>query len=194
VTATTTIGSRADGAAGAVASRDAGYPSLSRDGGCLLFFTASPWAIGAGTDFEQAYVRSLGDTCVPPLPQGGGGPGAGPDTTAPVLSGVRLTRKRFAVGKRATATVARRRRGAKLRFTTSEAGTLRGKVQRRVRGKYRAKAKLIRTVAAGNGRMKFSGRIGRHALARGRYRLVVTVADAAGNRSHAAKVRFRIVR
>ena len=192
VAATTTIGSRADGAAGAPASRDAGVPSLSRDGGCLLFFTASPWAAGAGMDFDQAYVRALSDTCIPAPPQGGGGNGA--DATAPVLSRVKLSRARFAVGKRATATVARRRRGAVLRFTTSEAGTLRVKVQRRRKGAFRTKAQLVRTVAAGKGRLKFSGRIGRHALAPGRYRLVVTVADAAGNRSEAAKVRFRIVR
>ena len=108
---------------------------------------------------------------------------------------MRLSRKRFAIGAQATARVAsRRRRGTVLRFTTSEAGTLRVKVQRRRKGAFRAKAKLVRTVAAGTGRLRFSGRIGRHALRPGRYRLVVTVTDAAGNRSQAAKVRFRIVR
>ncbi len=197
VTNTTTIGSRADGPGGAPAARDARNPSLSRDGACLAFATTAPLAAGAGTDYEQAYVRALGDGCapVPPPPPGGGD---GPDTTAPVLSGVTLRRKRFAIGARATARVASRRRGTVLRFTTSEAGTLRVKVQRRVRrhGKvvFRAKAQLRRTVAAGKGRMAFSGRIGRHALRAGRYRMVVRVTDAAGNRSKAAKVRFRIVR
>jgi hypothetical protein len=198
-TNTTVIGSRADGAGGAVATRTAGYPSLTRDGGCLAFGAKAPLVSGAGTDFEQVFVRALSDTCLPspsPSPAPGPGPGGGngADTTAPVLSGVRLTRKRFAIAARATVRVASRRRGTVLRFTTSEAGTLRVKVQRRRNGAFRSRAKLVRTVAAGKGRLAFSGRIGRHALRRGRYRLVVTVTDAAANRSQAAKVRFRIAR
>ena len=197
LTSTTVIGSRADGPDGAPASRDARYPSLSRDGSCLVFTAKAPLVAGAGTDYEQVFVRTLADTCLAAQsPPPGGGPGA--DTAAPVLSGVRLTRKRFAIGARATARVAGRRRGTVLRFTTSEAGTLRVKVQRRVRrhGKvvFRAKAQLVRTVAAGKDRLKFSGRIGRHALRAGRYRMVVRVTDAAGNRSEAAKARFRILR
>ncbi len=197
LTSTTVIGSRADGVDGVPASRSAHYPSLTRDGGCVAFAAQAPLVAGAGTDYEQVFVRALGDTCLAAQsPSPGGGPG--PDTTAPVLSGVTLRRKRFAIGARATARVASRRRGTVLRFTTSEAGTLRVKVQRRVRrhGKvvFRAKAQLRRTVAAGKGRMAFSGRIGRHALRAGRYRMVVRVTDAAGNRSRAAKVRFRIVR
>jgi Tol biopolymer transport system component len=195
VTSTTVIGSRADGAGGATSPASARYPSLSHDGACLAFAAQAPLVAGAGFDYEQVYVRTLGDTCVPPLPQGGGGGGNGADTTAPVLSGVGLSRKRFAIGARATARVAsRRRRGTVLRFTSSEAGTLRVKVQRRRNGAFRPKAKLTRTVATGAGRLKFSGRIGRHALRRGRYRFVISVTDAAGNRSQAAKVRFRIVR
>jgi Tol biopolymer transport system component len=195
VTSTTVIGSRADGPGGAPSPTSAMYPSLSRDGACLAFHAPAPLVAGAGFDYDQVYVRTLGDTCVPPLPQGGGGGGNGADTTAPVLSDVRLSRKRFAIGARATARVAsRRRRGTVLRFTTSEAGTLRVKVQRRRNGAFRSKAKLVRTVVTGNGKLRFSGRIGRHALRRGRYRLVVRVTDAAGNRSNVAKVRFRIVR
>jgi hypothetical protein len=183
--ATTVIGTRMDGIDGAPISRGGENPSLNRDGSCLAFATRAPIARGAGTDYRQVYVRTLGATCAPtptptPMPTPGGDPA--PDTKAPVLSGVRLSRKR--VG----------RRGTVLRFTTSEAGTLRVKVQRRRKGAFRPKAKLKRTVTAGKGKLRFSRRVGGHALRRGRYRLVVTVTDAAGNRSQAAKVRFRIVR
>ena len=49
-------------------------------------------------------------------------------------------------------------------------------------------------LAAGLRRIKFTGRIGRRALKPGRYRALVTATDAAGNKSAAARPRFRIVR
>ena len=61
-------------------------------------------------------------------------------------------------------------------------------------GAFRAEGEARPHRRGGQGPPGFSGRIGRHALRHGRYRLVVTVTDAAGNRSEAAKVRFRIVR
>jgi hypothetical protein len=42
--------------------------------------------------------------------------------------------------------------------------------------------------------VKFSGRIGRRALKRGRYRLVLRATDAAGNRSRLRRISFRVVK
>lgn len=56
-------------------------------------------------------------------------------------------------------------------------------------------AVLIRKgLAAGLRKIKFSGRIGRRALKPGRYRAAITATDARGNRSKAARPRFRVVR
>ena len=57
----------------------------------------------------------------------------------------------------------------------------------------RSAGKLVRTGKKGANRLKFSGRIGRRALKRGRYRAVITATDAAGNRSAPRRVKFRIV-
>ena len=48
--------------------------------------------------------------------------------------------------------------------------------------------------AAGANRIAFSGQIGRRALKRGRYRARLVATDAAGNRSSARTVRFRVKR
>jgi hypothetical protein len=42
--------------------------------------------------------------------------------------------------------------------------------------------------------VKFSGRIGKKALKRGSYRLVVTAIDSAGNKSKAKRLSFRVVK
>lgn len=117
---------------------------------------------------------------------GGGTPPA--DRVVPRLSGVALTKSRFAAGAK----------GVKLRWRLSEAATLRIAVQRppRRRG---AKPKTVATAVAkgrkaGAGAVSFNGRIGRKALAAGRYRLLVTPVDGAGNRGRAVAVAFRIVR
>ena len=68
------------------------------------------------------------------------------------------------------------------------------RVERIVMGKRRAVGTLRRSGVAGANRVRFSGRIGRRALARGRYRLVVRATDAAGNRSATQSRTFRIVR
>jgi hypothetical protein len=150
----------------------------------------------------------------PPPP--GGGPGPGPDTAAPVVTDVALTRRVFRVGRKPTATSARRHRaGTKLRFTLSEAATVRIRVQRarpgrRLRGRcvapkrslrrhkrctrFKGVGTLTRSAVAGPVSVAFSGRIGSRALRRGRHRFVVFAVDAAGNRSARKRIGFRIVR
>ena len=140
------------------------------------------------------------------------------DATAPVVSGLRLSRKRFAVGRASTPVSARRkvRRGTKISYQSSEAGQARLRIERRRRGFRRGRrcvakrprgvrrprrctrftraGTLSRSATAGSNVVRFSGRIGRRALKRGRYRLTLVVTDASGNESSPSRAGFRIVR
>jgi hypothetical protein len=49
-------------------------------------------------------------------------------------------------------------------------------------------------LAAGANAIPFSGRIGTHPLASGRYRATITATDPAGNRSDARRASFTIMR
>jgi hypothetical protein len=157
-----------------------------------------------------------------PAPASGGGaggssptPGPARDATPPALSHVSLTRKRFAVAAARTALSARAARGTALRFTLSEAATVRIAFERvlpgrraghscrpatrRTAGKprctrYVAAGTLTRRAGAGAARATFSGRVGAKALRPGRYRLRVVATDAAGNASASATVAFTVVR
>ncbi|HST37873.1 MAG TPA: VCBS repeat-containing protein, partial [Conexibacter sp.] len=110
------------------------------------------------------------------------------------------------------------KRGTTIRFTLSEAARVTLTVERRAAGRRSGRrcvaptAKLRRararactrfvvagTLVRGGGRqganaVAFSGRIGRRALAAGRYRVTATAADAAGNRAAAIRAAFRVVR
>jgi hypothetical protein len=127
-----------------------------------------------------------------PPPAGGGDPtpttGAG-DTQPPLITRFRTTRKAFAVGRARTA-VAAFARGTRFRYTLSEDAKVTVKIVRR---NGRRAGRLERTAKKGANRIAFSGRIGRRALKRGRYRAVIVATDAAGNRSAPRRVKFRVV-
>jgi hypothetical protein len=129
---------------------------------------------------------------------GGGAPGTGgsaPDTKAPVVSGFRITRSPFALGRAATPSAARAPRGTSFRYSLSEPARVTVTIQRRVAGgRRRTVGTLRRSGAAGPNRLRFSGRVGRRALRPGRYQALIRATDAAGNRSARSSVRFRIVR
>jgi hypothetical protein len=136
------------------------------------------------------------------------------DRDAPVLSRFTLSPRRFRAAARGAslATAA----GSKLKFTLSEPASVRFAVQRakagrRVRGTCRRTTAANRrkrhctryvrvgstfttNAAAGQNQRRFSGRVRGRKLKPGRYRLVLTATDAAGNRSAPARVLFRIVR
>jgi uncharacterized delta-60 repeat protein len=120
----------------------------------------------------------------------------GPTADALTLSGVRLTNRKFAVGRARTPRVgqaqaaARRKRGTAFRFRLNHAATLSIRIKRS--GK--RVALLKRTAQAGGNRVRFSGRVGRRALRPGRYRATLTAVDAAGKRARPATVAFRILR
>jgi hypothetical protein len=132
-------------------------------------------------------------------PSGGGGPGGGPaaDTQAPLISGFRSSRSVFAIARAGTPVAARVAQGTRLRYTLSEGARVTMKIQRRLAGRparYRAVGRLKRSGVSGLNRTRFTGRIGRRALRPGRYRVVITATDAAGNRSAPKSARFRIAR
>jgi hypothetical protein len=135
------------------------------------------------------------------------------DRTPPVLTRVDMVRDRFAVGQGPTAMNAIGR-GTAFRFTLSEAGVVtirfaRARLGRRVGRRclaatharrhrpgctrLTAAGSLGRRLAAGRRSVPFSGRIGRRALAPGRYRATITARDAAGNVSRRHVLAFTIV-
>jgi hypothetical protein len=160
------------------------------------------------------------DTTSHPGPGGTTTPGkitAGGDTSAPVVSGLAITPKRFAVAGRPTALAAARKRahrGARIVYRLSEQASTTLTVTRRVAGRRKGKrcvapgkprkgarrctrsitiGTLTRKAASGKRRVPFSGRIGKRKLAPGRYVLTVRARDAGGNRSAPRTARFTIV-
>ncbi len=127
------------------------------------------------------------------------------DATAPVLSGVTIT-KRFAPGPKATrvgASASRRRirQGGRIAYRLSEKARVRiaiqkkgGSTARASKGKFILKGALIRNGRRGRNSVPFSGRIGGRPLTPGRYRMVVRATDQAGNRSKPKRKAFSIVR
>ncbi|MEN3285353.1 MAG: hypothetical protein V7607_6493, partial [Solirubrobacteraceae bacterium] len=130
------------------------------------------------------------------------------DTHRPVVSKVKLTRKRFAVSGR--------KRGTTLSFSLSEAASVRIAIQRPHSGRRKGgkcvaptkklhKAKkctryvtlgaLSRSGRTGTNRVVFTGRLKGRALARGAYRFSITATDAAGNvTSKAGTIAFTVTR
>lgn len=137
-------------------------------------------------------------------------PGAGSDTTAPVISSASLARRRFRVGASSTPLVAAAA-GTTVRLSLSEASKLAITVERLTKGRRKGSrcsprattgrrctiAKrsgvLTRSLAAGAGKVAFSGRLGRRKLAVGSYRMTLVATDAAGNRSAKKSLSFSIV-
>ncbi len=162
-------------------------------------------------------------TPVAPVAPAPGSPGppvvasAPADTTAPVVSGLSMTHRRFA--DRAGATHARGRRGRVVRgtafaFTVSEAARVtiaivaetsgrrsHGRCVRATRRLAHARrctrlvaaGTVVHAVGKGHASVAFSGRIGKRTLAAGRYRATLTAVDAAGNRSAPHSVTFAVV-
>jgi hypothetical protein len=107
------------------------------------------------------------------------------DAIRPVLSRLRMTHRRFAVGRARTPLVARRvPRGSAFRFRLSERAKVTIRLERRVGRRYR-KVKILtrRGLRGGANTLRFSGRIKRKALPPGRYHAKLRAVDRAGNRS-----------
>jgi hypothetical protein len=95
------------------------------------------------------------------------GPVGGGDRTAPLLTRVSARPPRFRLG----------RRGTTLRYTVSEQARVVFTVSR----KGRRIGRFAKPSAAGAGTTRFSGKIGKRSLKRGRYVVTLVATDAAGN-------------
>jgi Tol biopolymer transport system component len=184
----------------------------------VLFFTASLNASGKcvaigsdtknlvspsfGSDYAHVHLRAIGGDC-PPAPGTPEAaaipmPVASSDMTAPVLSRVSMTNRRFALAAGRTAATAKAKRGTTFRFTLSEAAVTKIAIARR-QGKRKVRfvpvLALTRTkTAAGRNRVRFTGRVGKRKLRPGRYRATLTATDAAVNTSRPRTISFTMLR
>jgi hypothetical protein len=147
----------------------------------------------AYTDFPSAISAEIAR-------QRAGGCPAGGANARPVVSAMRFTPPTFRVSGRATAITAGRRAhaGSVLRFSLSRAARVKILVQRRkkVGGSFRwvrAGTLTRRRGRAGPNKVAFSGRIGRRALASGRYRATLTATGANRRVSKAKRRSFLVV-
>jgi hypothetical protein len=119
-------------------------------------------------------------------------------SSPPVLTAVSLTNKRFAVARGRTALTARTKakvkRGTKIRFTLSKASSVSIAIRSVKKGKVKTIGTLKRRGKAGKNSVKFTGRLGRKALAVGSYRAVIGATDAAGNKAKTKTLSFKIVK
>jgi virginiamycin B lyase len=165
-----------------------------------------------GLETAKKVARVTGVAAPPPAGAGGGTTTA--DTTRPSVSGLSMTDRTVVVGPSATPIVAAKT-GTTIRYTLSEKATVKLRFERKLAGRRRGRkcvkprrslrrkrrctrhkhaGTLTRSSKQGKNSVKFSGRIGRKALKRGRYRLVVTATDTAGNKSKAKRLSFRVVK
>lgn len=131
------------------------------------------------------------------------------DGTAPRITKASLTRRKFAVAKRAS----QRKRGTTIRFTLSEAARVEMTVLRKVKG-HRARGRCrpqastgrrctilrkagrlpARARRQGRNAVRFTGRVGGRALRPGAYVLRLRATDEAGNRSKPKTLNFKVVK
>ena len=105
------------------------------------------------------------------------------DTTAPVLSDVRIAPRRLPTGAR-----------ARLHVASTEAAQLDGLVQRKKAGKWKRVGTKHWSVRAGTNTRIFYGKAAQRRLRSGAYRVLLVATDAAGNASVEVRRRFRVDR
>jgi Tol biopolymer transport system component len=186
---------------------------LSGNGACVALESGSDDLVaGYGPDFGHVLLHALDAGCAPSGVAGGSGPGA--DTTAPLISGLRVTNRRFAAGRRSTPLIAKARRGTTFVFRLSEDARTTITIARKLQGRRKGRRcvtphkglrrRCTRLVAAatitrartraGTNRIAYTGRTRGRALRPGRYRATVRAVDAAANRSAPRRVAFTVVR
>lgn len=123
--------------------------------------------------------------------------GSATDKTPPTLSAVSLTHARFRVVRFVAVNRPKPKGGAVLKLTSSEAGLARLTFSHVLKaGKTKPAGTLNAAIVAGTNRVQISGRIGKRAkpLPPGRYKVAVSVRDAAGNVSAQTVRPFTILR
>lgn len=202
-------------------SRGAIQLSLSGNGHCAVFTSAAPDLVPGGytsPDFYHVYLRAFGGDCpviptkqAPVCPDGTAPPcpelGTPKDTIVPKLDGLKLSRKSFSTkGKK---------KGTKLTFTLSEPATIKLEIAKTTPGRKKGKScvspgkakkgakkctrvgkpKSLPSVkgVAGKNTLAISGKVGKKALPKGSYRLLLTATDPAGNTTKSpAQIDLRI--
>jgi hypothetical protein len=163
---------------------DAGNPNATTD---VTDLDGNPRVVGAR--------RDMGAYETQPEPAPAAGPGSAPsdppppgvavqDALAPTIGGLMITPPRF-----------KAKRGARIRFTLTERANVRIAIERltaRAR-RYAKFGTLQRSEPAGMDRIAIKRRVAGATLRAGRYAAVVTATDAAGNRSRAYKLKFRVL-
>ncbi len=180
--------------------------SMAPDGSAQVNLTKSP-----ASEFEPDWQRIPAATALPTRPV------AFRDLTPPSLMTYRLSPARFrAAASGDSVGVARAKVGTRVRYSLSEAASVRFTVERaaagrRRQGKCRKATRTNRraprctrylelrgsfTHVGGQGpnSFRFAGRLGGRKLRAGRYRLAATATDGAANKSRSKRVEFRIVR
>ncbi len=153
--------------------------------------------IAASPDGRNVYATSFEPGAIAIFDRGAVLPSSPPDTTAPTVSGFRLSPARFRAAPRGN--------GAHFAFNLSEPASVSVEIQRALPGravgkrckpptprlaKHRPCKRLLHAATlrygergAGANAIRFNGRTGRRALAPGAYRATILATDAAGNRS-----------
>jgi hypothetical protein len=155
-----------------------------------------------------------------PTPPGGTGPQSDvvapvADRTAPAMTALGVTNKKFAVARQATPVAARAKKGTTFVYTLSEPARVTLTIEKAVTGRRKGKkcvkvthknrkarkckryvkaGTLTRTGITGANAVPFSGRIGSKALKPATYRVRMVAVDSAGNKSTTKTVNFKIVK
>jgi hypothetical protein len=104
-----------------------------------------------------------------------------------------MSERRFAVRGRTPKARGRLARGSTVSWTLNRRATVRLRVQRLVRGRWRAVGSLAVNASGGRTRLPFSGSVAGRRLSPGRYRLVVA-ATAGGRTATAKPIAFSVVK
>jgi hypothetical protein len=133
----------------------------------------------------------------------GPGPGTGAGGSTPVarpprlkLTKVKMAPRRFAVSHKHPPK-GTRLDGTRVTFKVNVAAKVRLSIQRRTsgrRGRWVAVGTVTRSVKAGNGEVRLTGRFGKRLLRPRAYRLVVTAARTGQPRTAAKRISFRVVK
>jgi len=183
---------------GGAATTLTGFPAASGP----RYLAANGTALFVSLEGASKIARVTG--VEPAKPSTGGGGGGSRDRTAPRISALAVVPARLAVGSRAT-----------IRFALSEVASLALRFERPLAGRRRGRScvrpmRALRRArrctrwagvaekrlrgARGTTRMGFTGRIGRRRLAPGRYRIVASARDRAGNRARSRTAYFTLLR
>src|SRR4051794_2023403 len=121
---------------------------------------------------------------------GGGSAAGGADTTAPGITGAKLSATRFRIATRRTAVSSAVKRGTSVGFTLSENAATTIAI---VKGTRTVITLTRAKTTKGANLIAFTGRTAKAKLKPGRYKLVLTAADAAGNRSKPITLSFSVL-